>query len=73
MIEEENLVKDGFVFKKDRLLSQRPRGCWYNENTNERLFPVLGSDKQADRYWHYYGPNFPCGTRLYIDGTWIEK
>ena len=70
---DKKLSKDGFVFKKDRFVSPKPRGCWYNKETNERLFPDLEAENQEDCHWDYYGPKFPYGARLYIDGTWSAK
>jgi hypothetical protein len=58
--------------KKGFFSSQRHRGCWYNEDTNERLFPDLNSET-TDPHWDYYGPDFSFGARLYIDGTWSRK
>ncbi|MCH9609385.1 MAG: hypothetical protein S4CHLAM45_05260 [Chlamydiales bacterium] len=48
-------------------------GSWYNPETGEQLYPDLSHPAPIKPHWDYYGPNFPNGARLNIDGTWSSK
>ena len=73
---EDPTVKPGEDFEwKGNGPPESGEGNWVKGkgNTKETLYPDLNHPKPIEPHWDYYGPKFPKGARLYLDGTWAPK